>query len=337
MKLAALALTLALTGLLPGAASATWWYHEPSCTPDSVNDGSIQISDPVSGNFWTFEVHYEVFDDDNCANPKSVKGSFTYVYTVTLTDQGVPFPISLNELRVLIDDVSYVADAGTITGGPGIAPTSVTVTNAPTTSVAATFATGDLTLGDSSLPIYIVSPYRPGSGAINLQVSLFSGTGPAVVPSELPDACPCTTSFWKLRALSWPFLGYAFPGSQFEDVKAKAVAISGGYYSSKSDLLNALFTLSLLDVKKLARRELSSLLLNVAGGELFPGNTRCRLFQGTQLDVDDDGVADSTVGEAIGEIIANLQSNDWFLMLEALQLATDINNGSNVIGAVHFN
>jgi hypothetical protein len=336
MRARALGVALALAALLPGVAQATWWYHQPSCTPDSIGSGSVQISDPLTGNFWTFDVSYEVFDDDNCANPKSVKGSFTYVYTVSLTDQG-PVPVSLNELRVLIDDVSYVLDAGTITGGPGIAPASVQVTNAPTSSVAASFAAGEFTLGDSSLPIYVVSPYRPGSGQVNLAVSLFSGTGAAVVPTDLPDACPCTTSFWKLRALNWPFLGYAFPGSQFEDVKARAVALSGGYYSSKNDLSNALFTLSLLDVKKLARRELASLLLNVAGGELFPGNTRCRLFPGTPLDIDDDGVADSTVGEAIGEIIANLQSNDWFLMLEALQLATDINSGSNVIGAVHFN
>jgi hypothetical protein len=75
----------------------------------------------------------------------------------------------------------------------------------------------------------------------------------------------------------------------------------------------------------------------VAAGELFPGNTRCRLFPGTWLDVDDNGWADSTVGEAIGQIIADIQSGDWFLQVEALQLATDINNGSNVIGAVHFN
>src|SRR5512147_1921465 len=119
MKLRALALTLAWAGLLPGVASATWWYHEPSCSADSVGSGSVQISDPLTGNFWTFDVHYEVFAPDNCANPKSVKGSFTYAYTVTLSDQG-PVPISLSQFRVLIDHVSYVLDAGTITGGPGV-------------------------------------------------------------------------------------------------------------------------------------------------------------------------------------------------------------------------
>jgi hypothetical protein len=336
MSLRALALTLALGTALPGSASATWWWHHPSCTPDSIGSGNVQISDPVTGNFWTFDVNYEVFADDNCANPRSVNGSFTYVYTVTLSDQG-PVPISLSEFRVLIDHVSYVLDAGTITGGPGVAPTGVQVTNIPTSSVSATFPSGEFTLGETSLPIYVVSPYRPGSGQVNLQVSLFSGTGAVVVPTELPDACPCNTSFWKLRAVSWPFLGYAFPGQQFEDVKARAVALSGGYFTSKADLQNALFTLSLLDVRKLARRELASLLLNVAAGELFPGNTRCRLFPGTWLDVDDNGWADSTVGEAIGQIIADIQSGDWFLQVEALQLATDINNGSNVIGAVHFN
>jgi len=335
MKLRVLALALVL-GLAPGLASATWWYHVPTCTADSAGSGNVSVSDPVTGNFWTFDLHYEVFADDNCANPRRVPGSFTYVYTVTLADQG-PVPVSLSEFRVLLDHVSYVLDAGTITGGPGIAPASVQVTNVPTSSVAATFAAGEFTLGETSLPVYVVSPYRPGSGQMNLQVSLFSGTGAVVVPTELPDACPCNTSFWKLRALNWPFLGYAFPGAQFEEVKARAVALSGGFFSSKTDLLNALFTPSLLDVKKLAKRELASLLLNVAAGELFPGNTRCRLFPGTWLDVDDNGFPDSTVGMSIGEIIADIQSNDWFLQVEALHLATDVNSGSNVVGAVHFN
>jgi len=337
LRVFALAAALSFVGLLPGAASAGgWWHLSPSCDPDSVGSGSVVISDSLTGNFWSFQVGYEVYAADNCANPKPVKGSFTYVYTVTFADEG-PIPgLSLQNLRVLIANASYVVDAGYLTGGPGVAPASVDVATTPANSVTASFNDGDLALGDTSLPIYIVSPYQPGAGVVNLQVTAFSGEGAALVPNALPQACPCTTSYWVLRSLGWIFFLGDFPGSQLDQIKTRAVALSGGFFTSNSDLINSLLYPGLLDVRKKAKKELAGVLMNVAAGDLFPGNTKCRLFLGTELDSDGDGTADGTVGGAIGEIISEIQSGDVFQQLDALATAAQINNGQDVLGMTLF-
>jgi len=330
-----LTLALFLVGLAPGQASAHWWHHDPSCDPDSVGNGTVNIVDDVTGGFWAFDVAFEVFDDDNCANPEPVAGSFTYVYTVTATDEG-PIPISLQELRVVLEDVDVVTEAGVITGGPGVAPTSVTVATTPDPGVAATFDPGDFTLGDTSLPIYVVSPYRPGDGQVNLQVIPFSGSGSALVPALLPESCPCSAFFWKLRAINWWWVRHFFPGSQFDDVKTRAVEIGGGAFADEGELVSSLFYFGFLSAEKLAKRELATLLLNLAAGDLYPGNTKCRIFPGTDLDLDGDEVADSTVDEQLGIIITQIDSGDWNQQFEAFKTALDINLGRTVIDAVMF-
>jgi hypothetical protein len=337
LRLAALAAVLSFVGLLPGAASAWgWWHKSPSCDPDSVGSGNVDISDSLTGNFWSFQVGYEVFSADNCANPKPVKGSFTYVYTVTFADQG-PIPnLSLQNLRVLVASSNYVVSAGYLTGGPGVAPASVDVVTTPANSITATFADGTLALGDTSLPIYVVSPYQPGAGVVNLQVTAFSGEGPALVPSALPQPCPCTTSYWVLRSIGWIFFLGDFPGGQLDQIKTRAVALSGGFFTSNSDLMNSLLYPGLLDVRKKAKKELAALLMNVAAGDLFPANTKCRLFLRTDLDSDGDGTADGTVDAAIGQIITEIQSGDFFQQLDALATAAQINNGQDVLGMTLF-
>jgi hypothetical protein len=340
LRLFALVTVLSFVGLAPGTASAGgWWHLSPHCDPDSVGSGNVTISDSLTGNFWSFQVDYEVYAADNCANPKPVKGSFTYVYTVTFADQAPPpFPdVSLKELRVLIASAGYVVDAGYLTGGPGVAPRSVGVVSAPpANSVTASFNDGDLAVGDTSLPIYIVSPYQPGAGVVNLQVTAFAGDGAALVPNALPQSCPCTTTYWVLRSTGWIFFLADFPGAQLDQIKTRAVALSGGFFTSKTDLVNALLYPGLLDVKKKAKKELAALLMNVAAGDLFPGNTKCRLFLGTELDADGDGTADGTVGGAIGGIITEIQSNDFFQQLDALATAAQINNGQDVLGTTLF-
>jgi hypothetical protein len=337
LRLFALVSVLSVAGLVPGTASATgWWHLSPQCDADSVGSGNVSISDSITGSFWTFQVDYEVFAPDNCSNPKPVKGSYTYVYTVTFADQG-PIPgLSLQNLRVLIANSSYVVSAGYLTGGPGVAPTAVTVETTPANSVTAAFADGSLGLGDTSLPIFIVSPYQPGAGIVNLQVTAFTGQGAALVPSALPQSCPCTTSYWVLRTTGWIFFLGDFPGGQLDAIKTRAVELSGGFFTSKNDLINALLYPGLLDMKKKAKKELAALLMNVAAGELFPANTKCRLFLGTPIDEDGDGVQDGTVAASIGGIITKIQSNDFFQQLDALSQAGQINSGQDVLGMTLF-
>lgn len=339
MKLHSLAFAIALfvVGSFANPASAGgWWHFSPKCDPDSVGSGVVTITDGITGNFFSFDVDYEVFAADNCANPKPVKGSYTYIYTVTFADEG-PIPgLSLDELRVEIANAVYLVDTGYLTGGPGVVPTSVAVVNTPARSVTATFAAGSLELGATSLPIFVVSPYQPGAGVVNLKVSFLTGAGAALVPQSLPQACPCTTSYWGLRITGWPFFLLDFPGAQLEQVKQRAVEISGGFFSSKNDLVNALLYPGLLDLKKKAKRELAALLLNTAAGELFPANTKCRLFLGSELDQDGDGAAETIVVAAIGGIESEIQAGDLFSLLDALSMAAQINSGQDVVGMALF-
>lgn len=338
LRLFAWVTALACIGLLPGAARAGgWWHLNPKCDPDSVGSGNVTISDSVTGTFWSFEVDYEVYSADNCANPKPVTGSFTYVYTVTFADEG-PIPnLSLQNMRVEVASSSFVSSAGYLTGGPGVAPQSVVVdSTSPANNVTASFADGAFSLGDTSLPVFVVSPYQPGAGIVNLQVTTFTGAGAALVPAALPQACPCTSTYWLLRNTGWIFFLADFPGSQLEAIKQRAVDLSGGFFTSKNDLLGSLIFSGILDVKKKAKKELAALLLNVAAGDLYPGNTKCRLFLGTQLDEDNDGNADGTVSGAIGQIISEIQSNDFGQELDALSTAAQINSGQDVLGATLF-
>ena len=318
------------------ALAGGWWLKSPACDPDSAGSGTVNIQDSVTGNFWSFEVDYQVFASNNCANPDPVNGSFTYVYTVTFADEGPISGLSLQNLRVEIANASAVVDAGYLTGGPGVQPAGVSVNITPANNVTASFADGSLNVGDTSLPIYVVSPYQPGAGVVNLQVTAFTGSGAALVPAALPQACPCTTSYWNLRITLWPFFLHDFPGTQLDQIETKAVALSGGFFTSKTDLVAALLYPGLLDVRKKAKRELAAVLLNAAAGELFPANTKCRLFLGTQLDQDNDGTPDSTVSAAIGQIITEIQSNDLFTQLDALSMAAQIDNGQDVVGLVLF-
>jgi hypothetical protein len=204
----------------------------------------------------------------------------------------------------------------------------------PDAHVSALFDT--FVLGDTSLPIYLVSPYRPGDGLLNVQPNLFSGTAVALVPSDLPEPNPCSAFFWKLRSLNWWWVAKYFPGEQFDAVKTRAVELSGGFFSDEGELVSALYYWGFRSAEKRATRQLSALLLNVAAGDLYPGNTKCRLFLGTQLDLDGDDVADSTVDEAIGSIITGIQSGIWDEQNDAFHLGLDINLGRNVMGAVCF-
>jgi hypothetical protein len=157
-----------------------------------------------------------------------------------------------------------------------------------------------------------------------------------LVPSLLPQACPCTSTYWLLRNTGWIFFLADFPGSQLDQIRQRAVDLSGGFFTSKNDLLNSLIFSGILDVKKKAKKELAALLLNVAAGDLFPANTKCRLFLGTQLDEDGDGNADGTIAGAIGQIISEIQSNDFTQLLDALSTGAQINSGQDVLGATLF-
>lgn len=334
MNLRALGLASLLALALPNTASA-WWWHHPTCDPDSVQSGVVTIEDPNFG-LYTVRKTFEVFADNNCGNPVPSTGSFTYVYTLEVLTGST---LGVQSASVGVPDSGAVVDAGFLAGGGSgvVDPSSTVVSETDVRWFFDGTANGALLEGETSAPLYLVSPYGPGDDAFTIfgQAALNAPTT-CVGPSVLPEPSPCSAFFWKLRALGWFWVKHYFPGSQFDDVKTRAVELSGGYFADEGDLVSALFHWGFLNPKKRAERQLAALLLNVAAGDLFPANTKCRLFPGTELDLDGDEVADSTVDEAIGEIITKLDTTDPALHQEAFVLALDINLGRNVIGAAAF-
>ena len=66
----ALATALLVGALAAPAHAGGWWHFNPKCDPDSVGSGVVTITDTITGHFFSFDVDYEVFAADNCANPK---------------------------------------------------------------------------------------------------------------------------------------------------------------------------------------------------------------------------------------------------------------------------
>lgn len=334
MKLHRLLPLVALAALLaPSQALATWW-HVPTCDPDSVGSGTVEIVDPTFGAY-TVQKTFEVFSDKNCGNPVKVNGSFTYVYTLEVLASS---QVGLLEFRVPVPSELAVVEAGFVGGGPDVEPVSTTVITEPEgTFVVWEFPATSLQPGQTSAPLYVVSPFQSGGGTVQLSGQFgLAASGPCIVPTELPEPCPCSAFFWKLRSIDWWWVSHFFPGGDFDDVKARAVELSGGFFASEAALTDALKYWGFLSAEKRAKRQLAAVLLNVAAGELFPANTKCRLFEGTELDLDGDDVGDTTVAEAIAQIIADIESGDYHLQNDAFALALDINLGRNVIGAVSF-
>jgi hypothetical protein len=93
------------------------------------------------------------------------------------------------------------------------------------------------------------------------------------------------------------------------------------------------------DIEERAKQQLAALLLNIAAGNLYPSNTKCRLFvaeDGTQIDTDGDGIADISLEAALTLIESNILSGDPDLQHDAHQLADDINNGIGVLNSSMF-
>jgi hypothetical protein len=334
MKVRLAALLLGLVLFVPSQAAAWWWSH-PGCDPDSVVSTTTTIQDPNFGAY-TVRKTTEVFAANNCGNPVPSPGSFTYVYTLEVLAES---SLGIESFNVQIPGSGAVIDAGFVAGGGGgvVDPNSTVVGTADVRWFFDGTANGALLPGETSAPLYVVSPYQPGDGNVTV-FGQFALDAPAtcIVPSLLPEPIPCSTLFWKLRALNWPWFSHFFPGQQFGDLKTRAVQLSNGYFADEAELISALFAPGFLNVEKKARAQLAALLLNVAAGDLFPANTRCRLFPGTELDLDEDGTADSTVDEAITDVITGIESGDFSQQLDAFYLALGINLGKLVIGAASF-
>jgi hypothetical protein len=314
-RTAALALALAL----PAAAHA-------DCIPDSVVSSQSTITDPTFGAY-TVEKTVTVYSADNCGNPLPVAGQFTYVYTVKVLPDST---IGILNFVIPIPSSGSVSQ-WTFIDGAGVNPTNIVKVSS---SVTWDFGPNGINPGEMSGQLVLVSPYAPGGNVASVggQFGL-DANGNCLGPVLAPEPITCTIGFWKNREAGKKGLLQYFPGTDWDAVKAEAVAISS-VFSTVAELEAALTSSGARTVEERAKQQLAALLLNVAAGSLYPANTKCRVFlgaNGTQIDLDGNGAADITLEAALTQIESDILSGDPALQQAAQELADDINNGVGVL------
>ena len=233
--------------------------------------------------------------------------------------------------------------------GPGVNPSAVTldpVSAAPGFDTVRYDFAALIPAGATSDELTIISSFGPGTVNDNIysvegdfasQEQAFC-VGPLTPPEVVGEPLPCTIGFWKNRAdgkngtLQW------FPDTDFDDVVDAAVALSGGLFSSAGadcnaagfdDLLCALGSKGKRTIEERGRQQLAATLLNLAAGDLFPDNTKCKLFEGNSITSnacgDNVGVG-AVVSQALIDIVG-----DQAAQHEAHECSDDLNNGIGVV------
>lgn len=303
---------------------------------------------------------FEVWFPNNPGNPLPLAGNNTYIYKLTHLGGSGPFVPGLVAFELSVD-TSFVTGAGFIdtpaacTGvavphscctGPGTGPTCSTTAIAPS---ATTTGVGQLTwdflapiisAGETSELLYVHSPLLPGTVndnmvSIDAQLGLDapgSSVGPLILPNgEAPgEPLACTIGWWKNRADRKQGTLQFFPDPDFTAVVTQAVSLSGGVFATNAALLADLTSKGARSIDVRGRQQLAALLLSLAGGDLFPGNQKCKLFEGNHITANQCGT-NITIGDALTQIIADLLSGDPVLQHNAQQCADDINNGIGVV------
>jgi hypothetical protein len=280
---------------------------------------------------------FAVYADTNPDNPLPVAGNFTYVFTITNKPTS---NATLGPLKQF--DVAVPANGATSAGyidGAGVEPSSIDI---QVTVVRYNFDVDFIDPGETSEQLYLTSPFGPGEVtdttiAVGSTFSIDT-TSTCVGPVVAPPSLGCTIGFWKNRQDGKKGVLKFFPDGDFDAVKAEAVAISS-VFATEAELVAALTSKGNRDIEERTKQQLAALLLNIAAGNLYPSNTKCRLFiaeNGTQIDIDGDGIADLSLEAALTLIESNLLSGDPDLQHDAHQLADDINNGIGVLNSSMF-
>jgi hypothetical protein len=317
---------------------------------DIVASGSAPFSDDAG--FFLGTKGYTVYTADDPGNPSpGPAGSFTYVYTLN-NDPGsfvglIGSNIEVKENSVTAGNFGWI-DAPTN-------PTPVAATLSTTSSVPG-FDTVrfDWSEADSIAPgavgdqLYIISTYSPGTVTDNIYSvegqfasdETSSCVGPFTPPAVVGEPIPCTIGFWKNRydekngTLQW------FPDGEFPSVVSAALALSGGVFTSATiggncavlgfnDLLCALGSKGARSIAERGRQQLAATYLNLAAGNLFPSNLKCKLFTGNQITSNACG-SSITIGTAVNQATYGIQGTAD-AQADAHACSDDINNGIGVI------
>ena len=299
--------------------------------PD-VTDSSI-FTEPDFGAFTGVKT-VEVYADSNPTDPFPGDGKFTYVYTV-MNDSTSLLPIIGMQVQIVPGcepaTIGYFAATGVDPDPPGGAVAGAEVEwNFTTTSIAPGASSSKLYLtsacGPSLVPDLIYSVDSEGAFFAN-GLTL----GPAVLPMESPgEPIPCTIGFWKNRFDGKQGTTQWFPDGDLTAVLNSATALCSPPFTSSADLLTNLQSKGSRSILIRAKQQLAAFCLNIAAGDLFPSNMKCKLFEGNFI-VNNACGQNVTVGNAITQILSDIQSGQAELQHDAHDCADDVNNGITVI------
>ena len=313
--------------------------------------GSVTINEPngfgtaCTAPCYTITKNFEVWFENNPGNPLPLVGNNTYIYKLTYTGGSGPgFPAVVG--FEIVADTTFVTDAGAL-AGPGVAPSATTIgTNiirwdflAPAITFNSTTMTGDM-----SQELYIHSPLLPGTVNDNLasvlgQAAIDAPTtcvGPLIEANgEVPgEPMACTIGFWKNRAAGKQGVLQFFPDSDpvasFTAVVNQAVTLCAPVFADATDLLTNLQSKGKRSVLIRAKQQLAAFCLDLAAGDLLPDGQKCKLFEGNIIGDNACGM-NITIGDALIQVLANIQSPDSALHHDAQECSDDINNGISVL------
>lgn len=271
---------------------------------------------------------YEVWLETNPGNPLPLAGNNTYIYKLTHLGGAGPIIPGIIKFEMNVPMISLVTAVGHIATSPGIAP-AVSAIDAAAVRFQWTTAIPN---GGTSKQLYIHSPLLPGTATDNLIGITSQGNldtpgtcvGPFVEPQEEGEPMPCTHGFWKNRAVGKKGLLKFFPGTDFDpDLLNAAAALSNGIFADGAAVAAALAQQGNVGTQAKAEYQLAALLLNLAAGDLYPNNMKCKLFDGNMISENSCG-SNITVAQALAQIFTEYAASNYEFVLSC---ADDINNG----------
>jgi hypothetical protein len=290
------------------------------------------LTEPSFGSFTASKQADVYLEDDGV--------TFTYEYTIMNSMQ------SFDGLTRFILDLSQVPATCSIAVGfdalsGGIAPSNggviVGVPGDPMSQAVWDFMAPVILPGEDSKVLTIVSDCGPMDNIPDKVVSLvdqleLSAQGLCLGPSVLPmppmggEPLPCTIGFWKNRSEGKQGLLQFFPDADFDAVVDAAVALSGGVFADAAALITDLESKGNRPQDQRARQQLAAFLLNLAAGDLFPDNQKCKLFEANGVTAN-ACETDVSVGDALQIALDDLAGG---LFEDSKDCSDDVNNGIGI-------
>ena len=299
-----------------------------------ITSGSEPFTEP--NGFYSGVKSFEVYDATDPMNPApGTPGQFTYVYTIT-NDPGSFLSIPGFTLEVPVGSISSASSLDD--GNPATPPPSAIFIDDINGVIRWDWAvaTGLIPPGGASEELIAISSYSPGFVNDNIYgiegefAFALSDTcvGP-FNPPETGEAMACTIGFWKNRSAGKKGLLKFFPDGDFDSVVSAGVVRSSGLFADEEDLLTNLQSKGKRTIQERGKQQLAATLLNLAAGDLFPDNTKCKLFEGNSITINACG-NDLSIGDAVNQALVDIVG-DTDAQHAAQECSDDINNGIGVI------